>query len=137
MSFFKRLFSKKKKEKPKQTRQQPKGRKPDVIKDGMIERVVAVERYTAPKTIKEGEVLKIPISGHFSSAGWSLKKAYAKVNDNKIILTVIGEMKAGMMSAQVLSRFDTVIELDGLKKGQYVIQPERGITDQKRLTVEK
>lgn len=141
MSFFKRLFSKKKKEEPKQKgpvmkKGIPKKETQKPSKDGMIIKVVHIEKYTTPKTIKEGEVLKIPVSGHFSNAGWKLKEAYAKVKDNNITLTVVGQIKEGMMHAQVMKKYDTVIELEGLKKGKYKIKPEKGISDQKQLTVE-
>jgi len=141
MSFFKRLFSKKKKEEPKQTGPVPKKGMPNMetqkpSKDGIMTKVVVIEKITAPTVIKEGEVLKIPVSGHFSNAGWKLKEAYAKVNGKNITLTVIGQIKEGMMHAQVMKKYDVVIELDRLKKGSYTIRPEKGIADQTQLTVE-
>ncbi|MHA1441522.1 MAG: hypothetical protein ACTSPK_06650 [Candidatus Heimdallarchaeota archaeon] len=136
MSFFRRLFSKKKKEKPKRPVQRPKKEILKPNKDGMVVKVMPIEKFNAPKIIKEGEVLKIQAMGHFTSAGWKLKETYAKVKDDKIIFAVVGHMKANMMSAQVLKKFDTVIQLVGLKKGIYYIKPEKGMMDQTQLTVE-
>ena len=145
MSFFRRLFSKKKKVEPKQTGQIPKGYSKKEIpkkkiqkpgKDGFITKVMPIEKFTAPEVIQEGEILKIAVSGHFSNAGWKLKEAYAKLHGDKIVLTVIGQIKEGIMAAQVLKRYDTVIEYGGLKKGIYQILVEKGITDQTQLAVE-
>jgi hypothetical protein len=136
MSFFKRLFSRKKKEEPKQPVQRPKKEVLRPNKDGMIVRVMPIEKYSAPIVIKEGETLKIQASGHFTNAGWKLKEAYAKVNDDKITITVVGHMKANMMAATVMKKYDAVIELVGLKKGVYFIQAEKGSTDKTKLTVE-
>ena len=136
MSFFKRLFSRKKKEEAKRPVTKPKKEVLKPNKDGMLVRVMHIEKYNAPKTIKEGEVLKIQAAGHFTSAGWKLKETYAKVEDDTIIFAVIGHMKANKMSAQVLKPFDVVIELAGLKKGTYYLKPEKGRMDKTKLIVE-
>ena len=136
MSFFKRLFSRKKKEEPRQPVERPKKEVSKPNKDGMLVRVMHIEKYNAPKTIKEGEVLKIQDLEPFESTGWKLKDSYAKVEDDTIIFAVIGHMKANRMSAQVLKPFDIVIELAGLKKGIYYIKPEKGRMDKTKLTVE-
>ena len=137
MSFFKRLFSKKKKEVPKEpVKKKPVQKTLTPDKDGMISKEAVIEKFTAPDKIQEGEILKIQINGYFTSAGWEIKKTSAKQENNLIKLSVIGQMEAGLMAAHVLKRYKTTIEVSGLKKGSYKIIAEKGTEEQLKIIVE-
>lgn len=120
MKFFKRLFSKKKKEND----------------SDFIYQTAVIKEFTAPVAINKGEKLKIVVSGVFSDLGWKMEEAKANLEGNEIILEVIGKKKAGMMSAQSLKPYDAVIEVKGLNQGDYVIQANKGTNRTLMLKVE-
>jgi len=97
---------------------------------------VRIEMINAPTTITKGENLVITVSGHFSNLGWNLAEATAKIHKNEILLRVIGSRKSGMVSAQALKPFNAVIEVKGLKKGEYIIKAEKGTSNTILLKVE-
>lgn len=109
MSFFKRIFTKRK-----------KGVGQEIKKPAMIERIAA------PKTIKEGEILRVVVSGHFSNLSWKLDEAEAIIKNKDITVTVVGKKKTGMMAAQTLKPYETTIEVKKLKKGRYKIKAAKG-----------
>ncbi|NHJ39673.1 MAG: hypothetical protein FK731_06530 [Asgard group archaeon] len=120
MNFFKRLFSKKKNQKD----------------SDFIYRSAVIKEFSAPVAINKGEKLKVVVSGVFSDLGWKMEEAKAEIKNNEIILDVIGKKKAGMMSAQALKPYDTVIEIKGLKQGDYVIRANKGTNRTLMLKVE-
>ena len=138
MSFFKRLFSRKKKEEPKPPVKKKKPPQKPLVpdKDGFLNREAVILKFSAPEKIKEGEVLKVVVAGNFSNAGWKIKEAYAEVDNDTITLTVMGYLKAGMMYAQVIKKYETVIEITGLKKGTYKIQAVKGTDETAKVLVD-
>ena len=118
MSFFKRIFTKRK-----------KGVGQEIKKPAMIERIAA------PKTIKEKDTLRIVVSGHFSNLSWRLDEAEAIVKNKDIIVTVVGKKKTGVMAAQALKPYETTIEVKKLKKGKYKIKEAKGTADVLELEV--
>lgn len=118
MSFFKRIFTKRK-----------KGVGQEIKRPAMIERIAA------PKTIKEGETLRIVVSGHFSNLSWNLDKAEAIIKNKNITITIIGKKKTGVMAAQALKPYETTIEVIKLKKGKYKIKAAKGTADVLELEV--
>jgi hypothetical protein len=133
MSFFKRLFSKKKEEEQKKPKPIQKAPIPD--KNGMINRSAVIEKFLAPEKIKKDEVLKVEVFGYFTSAGWNIKETSAKLDKNTITLSVVGEIRADRMSAHVIKRYETTIEISGLKKGTYTILAEKGTEMQGKVVV--
>ena len=127
MSFFKRIFGKRKEE-AKEKKLPEKDKRSSV-------RVVHIENFSAPNKIKKGDVLKIVVSGNFPNLAWTLDKAYATIKQKTIILTVLGKVKLGMMGAQALKPYNTVIEIKDLKKGTYKIKTEKGTTQEMVLNV--
>ncbi|NPE07821.1 MAG: hypothetical protein GNW80_06040 [Asgard group archaeon] len=109
MNFFKRIFTKRKKGIGQE-----------------IKKPATIERMAAPETIKEGETLRIVVSGHFSNLGWSLDEAEANTKKNDVTVTVIGKKKTGVMSAQALKPYKTTVEIKKLKKGRYKIKAAKG-----------
>ncbi len=109
MSFFKRIFAKRKKGIGQE-----------------IKRPAIIERMAAPEKIKEGETLRIVVSGHFSNLSWSLDEAEANTKNNDITVLVIGKKKTGVMSAQALKPYETTVEVKKLKKGRYKIKAAKG-----------
>ena len=109
MSFFKRIFAKKTKEIGQE-----------------IKKPAVIERMTAPDEIRASDTLRIIVSGHFSNLSWSLDEAEAHIQNNDIIVSVIGKRKTGVMSAQALKPYETTVEVKKLKKGKYKIIPARG-----------
>ncbi len=109
MSFFKRIFAKRKKEIGQE-----------------IKKPAVIERIAAPEKIKEGEILRIVVSGHFSNLSWSLDEAEATTKNNEITVVVIGKKKTGLMAAQVLKPYETTVEVKKLKKGRYKIKVAKG-----------
>lgn len=118
MSFFKRIFTKRK-----------KGIGQEIKKPAMIERI------TAPKTLKEGETLRIVVNGHFSNLSWKLDEAEATIKNMEITVTVVGKKKTGVMAAQALKPYETTIEVKKLKKGKYKIKAAKGTADVLELEV--
>ncbi|HUT81113.1 MAG TPA: hypothetical protein VMZ29_07910 [Candidatus Bathyarchaeia archaeon] len=94
-----------------------------------IQKSVRIDNFTAPSTIAKGKKLEIVVSGNFSNLGWHLAEATAKVQNNQILLTVIGKKKSGMMAAQALKPYQTIIVVKGLKKGEYTMKAEMGTTE--------
>jgi hypothetical protein len=109
MSFFKRIFTRKKK-----------------VPGQEIKKPAVIERMAAPEKIKEGEILRIIVCGHFSNLSWSLDETEAKIKNNDITVMVIGKKKAGVMSAQALKPYETTVEVKKLKKGRYKIKAAKG-----------
>ncbi|NHK32858.1 MAG: hypothetical protein FK730_16040 [Asgard group archaeon] len=99
-------------------------------------RAAVIKEFSAPVAINKGEKLKVVVSGNFSDLGWKMEEAKANLEGNVIILEVIGKKKAGMMSAQALKPYDTVIEIKGLKPGDYVIRASKGTNRTLMLKVE-
>ena len=131
MSFFKKLFSKKKKEKQisKPIPRSGTGGKTEVTQDKtgkFVKKSAWIDRLTAPSSIKQGEVLKISVSGNFSDQGYTLDKGYTQIHDNDIIVSVIGMKKPGTMAGQALKPYATTVEVKNLKKGKYTIVCEKG-----------
>ncbi|MHA1462331.1 MAG: hypothetical protein ACTSQ0_04595 [Candidatus Heimdallarchaeota archaeon] len=134
MSFIKKWFSKKEKKKSKNQITQPIPRSGKGDSTKIPEKKVGtftknsawIDRITAPSIIKRGEVLKISASGNFSDLGFKLDDGYAKVQKNKLIVSVIGAKKVGTMAGQALKPFNTVIEVKDLNKGKYSITVEKG-----------
>ena len=132
MSFFKKLFTKKKKEPEQSSGPIPrsgKGGKTVVAptKIGANKKKSAwIDSLQAPSAIKKGEILKISVSGNFSDMGYKLETAEAVVNDDEIIVAVIGVKDIGTMAGQALKPYTTIIEVKELKKGKYVIKAEKG-----------
>lgn len=131
MSFFKKLFSKKKKKKQisQPIPRSGKGGTTVVSHDKtgkFVKKSAWIERMTAPSSIKQGEVLKISVSGNFSDQGYTLDKGYTQIHDNDIIVSVIGVRKPGTMAGQALKPYSTTVEVRNLKKGKYTIMCEKG-----------
>ncbi|MBN1330690.1 MAG: hypothetical protein JXA54_14550 [Candidatus Heimdallarchaeota archaeon] len=100
-------------------------RKSEVVGQEIL-KPVRIDDFSAPTTIPKGKKLEIPVSGNFSNLGWDLAEATAKVHEKQILLSVIGKKKSGMMAAQALKPYHTVIVIKGLKKGEYTIKTEIG-----------
>ncbi|NHJ86029.1 MAG: hypothetical protein FK734_11250 [Asgard group archaeon] len=109
MGFFKKIFPGK------------KGKDSNIIRKS-----TSIEEFRAPSEIKEGQILKINVKGHFSNLSWELDKVTAEVIGNRILVTVMGKKEAGMMAAQALKPYETITEIKGLKKGKYIIKAEKG-----------
>lgn len=142
MSFIKKWFSKKEKKQSKDQITQPiprsgKGGSAKILekKVGTFTKKSAwIGRITAPSTIKRGEALKISVSGNFSDLGYKLDGGYANVQENEIIVSVIGAKKSGTLVGQALKPFNAAIEVMDLKKGKYTIIAEKG--NAKKIQVE-
>ncbi|MGC9780127.1 MAG: hypothetical protein HZR80_12855 [Candidatus Heimdallarchaeota archaeon] len=91
-----------------------------------IKRAAVIEKISAPGSIKEGDILKIQVSGYFSNLSWSMDLADTEVSKKEIIVIVIGKKKAGMMGAHALKPYEIVVEVKGLKKGKYKILAKKG-----------
>ncbi|NHJ47252.1 MAG: hypothetical protein FK733_05635 [Asgard group archaeon] len=89
---------------------------------------MVIKDFTTPTTIKKNEKLTIQISGVFSNKGWTMHEVKANVKQKEIILEVIAKQKAGMMYAQVTVPFSTPVEVEGLKRGTYIIKAIKGTT---------
>jgi len=118
MSFFKRIFSKRKKEIGEE-----------------IKKPASIENISAPETINEGDILKIIVQGHFSNKSWNLDEAVAEVKNRDIMVIIIGKKKTGIMSAQALKPFEAVIEVKKLKRGKYKIIAAKGPAKMQEIEV--
>jgi hypothetical protein len=118
MNFFRRIFSRKK-----------------TVPGEEIKKPAVIEYISAPETIKEGDVLKIIVQGHFSNKSWNLDEAVADIKNKDIKIIVIGKKKTGVMSAQALKPYEAVIEVKKLKKGKYKIKAAKGPATVKDLEV--
>ncbi len=142
MSFIKKWFSKKEKKQSNDQQSQPiprsgKGKSvktPEKKNDTFTKKSAWIDKISAPSSIKRGEVLKISVNGNFSDLGYKLDGSYANVQENKIIVSVIGAKKAGTMAGQALKPFNSAIEVIDLKKGKYTIIAEKG--NAKKIQVE-
>lgn len=134
MSFIKKWFSKKEKKQSSDQQTQPiprsgKGGSTRIVemKVGAIRKKSSwITKITAPSTMKRGEILKISISGDFPDLGYTLDGGYAQIQEDEIIVSVIGARKSGVMVGQAIKPFNTVIEIKDLKKGKYTIIAEKG-----------
>ncbi len=144
MSFFKKWFSKKEKKQSKEQITQPiprsgKGgssKTPEKKTGAFTKKSSWISKMSAPSTIKGGEILKISVSGNFPDLGYKLDDDYANVQENEIIVSVVGAKKAGTMSGQALKPFSTVIEVKDLEKGTYTIIAEKGNAKKIKVTVQ-
>ena len=143
MSFFKKLFAKKKKKTEQSSEPIPRsgmGGNTTVTPtklDGAYKMKSAwIDSLKAPSTIKKGEILKISVSGNFSDLGYKLESAKALVNDDDIIVSVIGAKKTGTMAGQALKPYTTTVEVKELKKGKYTIKPEKGKAKELQVKVQ-
>ena len=92
----------------------------------LLRKLAVIEEFTAPSEIKRKDILEIAVSGHFSNLSWKLAEATVQVNENEILISVIGEKPSGIMSAQALKPYQTVIKVKKLKTGKYKIRAAKG-----------
>ena len=96
---------------------------------GELKRPAVIQELVAPDSIKEGEKLTIQVSGYFTNLSWSMDSDKAEVRRKEIAVVVTGKKKTGMMGAQRLKPYNTVVEVKGLEKGKYKILAKKGTKD--------
>ena len=113
-----------------------KDKNKDITNSQYNYRSMRIDQISAPSVLTKGKPLNIFVEGHFPDLGWEFDETKYNISKNEIIISVIGKRKIGIMAAQALKPYQTVIEIKKLKKGSYKIRAEKGIDTILDLIVE-